>query len=137
MDSGFKFNNLLMLETSFKREPVVTFDESKVTRNTSVNVNVSVTDKLIHVIETLTLSTIHNETKREEVSATIKIVGVFEKFGESQLTNLNEFGHINGAAIIFPYIREHLSNLTSRAGLGQLLLAPVNFEKLYRDSQSK
>ncbi len=35
--------------------------------------------------------------------------------------------------ILFPYAREFIANLTTRGGFPPILLAPVNFEKLYRE----
>ena len=57
------------------------------------------------------------------------MVGIFECIGESQLKDYEKFGKINGAAIIFPYIREHITNLSMKAGLGPIILPPVNFTK--------
>lgn len=34
--------------------------------------------------------------------------------------------------ILFPYVRETISDVVNRAGFPQVLLAPVNFESLYR-----
>jgi len=56
------------------------------------------------------------------------MAGVFEKSGNSTL-NLEQFGQINGAAIIYPYIREHLSSLSAKAGLGLIFIPPVNLTK--------
>lgn len=39
--------------------------------------------------------------------------------------------------ILFPYVRETVSDLVTRAGFPQLLLAPVNFEALYQRQQQK
>ena len=50
----------------------------------------------------------------------------YEKYGESIL-DLESFGRVNGAAIIFPYIREHLTNLSAKAGVGLIMLPPFNF----------
>ncbi|NCD10471.1 MAG: preprotein translocase, partial [Negativicutes bacterium] len=36
-------------------------------------------------------------------------------------------GNVNGAAIIYPYIREHLTSLSVKAGVGIILLPPANF----------
>jgi preprotein translocase subunit SecB len=49
--------------------------------------------------------------------------------GESILKDFDEFGKINGAAIIFPYIREHITNIFLEAGIGAIILPPVNFTK--------
>lgn len=40
-------------------------------------------------------------------------------------------------SILFPYAREAISNLVERGGFPQLLLAPINFEALYRDHLAK
>lgn len=39
--------------------------------------------------------------------------------------------------ILFPYGREAVSDAVSRAGFPPVLLAPVNFEAIYRDRQAK
>lgn len=56
------------------------------------------------------------------------MVGIFECIGESPLkSDYDAFGRVNGAAIIFPYVREHITNLSIKAGIGSILLPPVNF----------
>ena len=126
LESGFRINNLLLLESSFFRIVNVTFDNPEINQNIDVEVNVSVNDNVVVVTEVIKYNQIFNDI--EEVSAIIKMVGVFEKFGDSVL-DLENFGNVNGAAIIFPYIREHLTNLTSKAGLGLLIIPPFNFTK--------
>jgi preprotein translocase subunit SecB len=39
--------------------------------------------------------------------------------------------------ILFPYARETVSDVLTRAGFPQLLLSPVNFETLYRQRQEQ
>jgi preprotein translocase subunit SecB len=126
LESGFKINNLLLLESTFSRVINVTFDNPDVFQNIDVNVNVSINLNTVVVTEEVKYSQTFNQV--QEVTATIKMVGVFEKFGDSIL-DLENFGNINGAAIIFPYIREHLTNLTSKAGLGLIIIPPFNFTK--------
>ncbi len=126
LESGFKINNLLLLESTFKRIVNVTFGNSEIIQNIDIDVQVTVSENIVSVTEEIKYNQIFNEV--EEVSATIKMVGVFEKFGDSVL-DLENFGNVNGAAIIFPYIREHLTNLSSKAGLGLLIIPPFNFTK--------
>ena len=124
LESGFKINNLLLLESTFKRIVNVTFDNPDVIQNIDVDVQVTVNENIVVVTEEIKYNQTFNEV--EEVTAIIKMVGVFEKFGDSIL-DLENFGNVNGAAIIFPYIREHLTNLTSKAGLGLIIIPPFNF----------
>lgn len=127
MESGFRITNLILLESNFKRVSNVTFNTDEVKQNINVDVNVNVKGNVVLVTEQITYTQSFNEI--EEVNCTIVMVGVFEKVGETKLEDLEQFGYVNGAAIIFPYIREHLSNLSSKAGLGLILLPPVNFTK--------
>lgn len=126
LESGFKINNLLLLESSFTRIINVTFDNQDVIQNIDVDVQVTINENIVIVTEEIKYNQIFN--KVEEVSAVIKMVGIFEKIGDCVL-DLENFGNINGAAIIFPYIREHLTNLTSKAGLGLIIIPPFNFTK--------
>jgi preprotein translocase subunit SecB len=127
MESGFRIANLILLESTFKRVPNVTFNNEGVKQNINVDVNVNVKDNVVFVTEKIDYTQSFNDI--EEVSCTIVMAGVFEKVGDTKLADLEQFGYINGAAIIFPYIREHLSNLSSKAGLGLIILPPVNFTK--------
>ncbi|MDR3706617.1 MAG: protein-export chaperone SecB [Paludibacteraceae bacterium] len=127
LESGFRVLNILLLESSFSRIASVTFNDPAIKQEIDVKVmvNVKSTTEVMSTVQVV-FNQIFNEEK--QVSATIKMVGVFEKLGESPL-NLQDFGEVNGAAIIYPYIREHLSSLSAKAGLGLIYLPPVNLTK--------
>jgi preprotein translocase subunit SecB len=63
-----------------------------------------------------------------EVGSSIKMLGVFEQYGEVELKK-EHFADVNGPAIMFPFIREHLASLSMKAGIGPILLPPINFTK--------
>lgn len=126
IESGFKIISLILLESSFNREVTVTFEPDKTTNSVNIDVNVQIKENNVFITETLDY--LQKLGDKIEVSAKIKMVGVFEKIGSNEL-NLEEFGNVNGAAIIFPYIREHLTNLSSKAALGLIILPPFNFTK--------
>ncbi len=126
LESGFKVNNILLMQCDFKREVNVTFNNPEIKQELNLDVNVNVNENVVFVSETATYKQIFNEIT--EVTILIKMAGVFEKFGESKL-DMEEFGKVNGAAIIFPYIREQLTNLSSKAGLGLIYLPPANFTR--------
>lgn len=44
---------------------------------------------------------------------------------------------VNGPAIMFPYVRETIADLTRRAGFPPLHLPPVNFVELAKHSKTK
>lgn len=132
LDTGFKIVNLLMLECEFKRTPKVSFNHENIETIVEINVEAQVNENQVVVTELLVFQQTLNDVN--EVSAIIKFIGVFESNGNTAIT-LEEFGHINGAAIIFPYIREQLSNLSLKAGIGNLILPPVNFVKKYEEKK--
>lgn len=60
----------------------------------------------------------------------VKQAGVFSLVGYSQ----EEMGPIIGSHcpnILFPYVREVISDIVLKGGFPQLVLAPVNFDALY------
>jgi preprotein translocase subunit SecB len=124
LDSGFTVNNIILLESEFKRVTNVVFDNDNMLQDIKVDVNVQIIEKIVAVTESITYTQTYEGL--EQVKAIIKMVGLFEKYGEAEI-DLDSFGKINGAAILFPYIREHLTNLTAKAGLGLVILPPMNF----------
>jgi preprotein translocase subunit SecB len=128
LESGFGIHNILLLESSFLRIPKVVFGKQEIEQQVDIanDVSINIDKNLVSVTQTLHYAQIYNEEK--QITATIKMAGVFEKIGDSPI-ELEKFGKINGAAIIYPYIREHLSNLSAKAGVGTILLPPANFTK--------
>lgn len=60
-------------------------------------------------------------------SATITMIGLFEKYGEPALPE-DAFKKVNAPAIIYPFIREHIHNLCQKATIGNVLMPTVNFK---------
>jgi len=136
LKSGFKINNIILMNSSFKRESSVEFDTSKIDANVDFNLDVQVNKNSIFVPLTISYQQMNKDKGDVEVDISISMLGVFEKIGESTISNLEEFGRVNGAAIIFPYIREHITNVCSKAGIGNVVLPPMNFTK-YPKNQNK
>lgn len=125
VESGYNIKNLILLESNFRRESNVIFNDPQIIQDISVELDVQVSENTsVFVNEHIIYKQIFQE--KIQVEASIKMVGVFEKIGDSQL-DLEQFGNVNGPAIIFPYIREHITNLSAKAGLGLILIPPINF----------
>ena len=121
--SGFAIQNIILTESTFSRINNAVFEE--VENNMNINVNVTVNTPTITVEETVDLVQIHKGN--EQMKIRVKMVGIFQVVGESKLKDLEVFGRINGASIIFPYIREHITSITQKGGMGAIILPPVNF----------
>lgn len=126
MESGFRISNIILLESSFSRVDQVVFAED-VQNNMDIQNNVSVNGNAINVIQDVTV--VQNYQGKEQVRIKVKMVGMFLQVGESQITDLEAFGSVNGAAIVFPFVREVIANMTIKAGIPAIILPPVNFTK--------
>lgn len=67
----------------------------------------------------------------------IELTGIFEAIeGEENLT-FAKFVDINAPALLMPFAREVISNITSRAPLPHLLLPPINIFAFKNKAKSK
>lgn len=126
MESGFQVTNIILLESSFSRVDQVVFAET-VQNNMDIQNNVAVNGNAINVIQEVTVTQTYQE--QEQVKIKVKMVGMFLRVGESQITDLQAFGSVNGAAIVFPFVREVIASMSLKAGIPAIILPPVNFTK--------
>lgn len=126
MQSGFRVNAVILVDSSLHRESHIEFGKN-VKTDMDISTNVSVNDQQITVIESVVVKQYF--ASKEQVRISVKMAGMFECVGDTQIPDYKEFGRVNAAAIIFPYIREHISSLSLKAGLAPLILPPINFAK--------
>lgn len=129
--SGFQLKSIILVDSHLSRKANVNFKELQL--DVEIGTGVGVKDNVVNVKLSVNVKQMENGTAQSEMSATM--VGTFEKTGESPLNDMEEFGRINGASIIFPFLREHIANLAMKAGLGPIMLPPVNFQKLNKNRQ--
>ena len=122
--SGFNVQNIILIESEFSRINQVLFDREHIQNNLDIKVDTAVNGKTINVAETVTITQLYDG--QEQVRIKVKMVGLFEQFGDA-LMPAEVFGRINGAAIIFPFIREHISSLSQKASIPPIILPTVNF----------
>ncbi len=128
-DSGYQFLSVVLLESYFNRISSVTTDTTQIDANINIDSSSQTQDNMINVILILTFLSKNKISLNKEIEAKIKMVGKFVKSGESKLDS-QIFAQQNAPAIMFPYLREHLSNLSLRAGIPPIILPPINFVAL-------
>lgn len=111
-----------------------------------VNINFSVTGKTPDKIEiTPKVEIRHKKDKnqlRVEVGFSfgdkkspfifnVKLAGLFEFDRDISNDDLDQVANVNCAAMLFPFVRETVADITRRSGFPPLLLPPLNFVKLY------
>ena len=133
MENTYKLLNISLLESLFRRDFFIDFEKGEIHNNVDINTEVSFQEKFFIVTVTLYFRQILEEKTISE--AKIKMSGIFECLNENDI-NKEKFAKINAPAIIFPYIREHLTNLSYKASIKPIFLPPVNFVKLYKEEQN-
>jgi len=122
---SYKLSQITLLNSSFKREETINFDDeirnfvnieiddTQEGLNLSVGLNVSITGKI-------------DENIVFEISA--YLVGVFEVSENVEISHAT-FIKYNAPAIILPFAREHISNISLKGGLTPVLLPIINFSQ--------
>ncbi len=124
-NSGYKIEHIFFVDSNFHREIDIDFDDQSLKNELDFKVEPSTTENnQFSVAVVLTLKTLQND--KPVFDFFVRVVGVFLKEGEPTLSE-DAFKNINAPAILFPFIREHVSGIAIKAGLGNILLPPVNF----------
>jgi len=67
----------------------------------------------------------------------IELTGIFETIEAKENLDLEEFAKTNAPALLMPFAREIISNITSRTPLPHLLMPPINIIALKKKAISK
>jgi len=130
--NSYKLLSIILIESFFKRAPFIDFSNDKLHNGINIDIKNSINENILGV--TVTLNFISKIEDKEVISSEIKMVGNFEFSKETNIP-LDDFGKINAPAIIFPFIREHLSNVSMKAGIQPILLPPINFVNLAKEKK--
>lgn len=126
VQQSYKLLNIVLIESQFKRIPEISFNSPEFENHININLEDQRLDNKIFI--TVTLNFTAGKSNEEEIKALIKYLGIFEFENSSELP-LDEFAKVNGPAIIFPFMREHLATISMKAGIAPILLPPINFVK--------
>ncbi len=131
--SSFSLQHIILLSSNFHRSWQIDFDNDAFKSSIDIEVTDTRQDNILSVVVDLKFDAGINEST--DIQAQISMAGVFNGESSGGL-DIDQFAKVNAPAIIFPFIREHLSSLSVKAGISPILLAPVNFVK-HSESKSK
>jgi preprotein translocase subunit SecB len=126
---GIKFNFVILSKSDFERKKSIQTKNEisiKYTCNNIINPN-------NQILETELTAEITE--KNENFKFICSMVGVFTLENDSENLNLKDFAEMNAPALIFPYIREHITSITSKAGLQPVILPPTNIMALVQTTK--
>jgi preprotein translocase subunit SecB len=133
--SSFRLTEIYLLESNFKRAINVNFEDPSFKNNADITVDHQVLEnQTLHITVTLDYSA--GKKRAKEISAKIKMMGIF-KCDSEPVIPIEQFAKANGPAIMFPFLREHLATTTLKAGISPILLPAVNFIRLSEELKAK
>jgi preprotein translocase subunit SecB len=124
---GISFDNIMLVKESFWRDFVVPA-KSKVELDVKHNWNGSEGKYVSELLTTLKLIADEKEVLKLEST----FVGLFSIINGHENMNIEDYIKNNSPALMLPYIREHISCITQKAGIRPVLLPPINIVALIK-----
>ncbi|HLR35138.1 MAG TPA: protein-export chaperone SecB [Tissierellales bacterium] len=69
----------------------------------------------------------------EKLKLQSKFVGLFSTIDGEENMDIDEYIENNAPALMFPYVREHISAITTKSGINPIFLPPINFVTLLKN----
>jgi preprotein translocase subunit SecB len=132
-NENISISNIVLMESNFFRDKIIDFSDPNLKNNINIHLDNVVADNFLETTLMVTFTAVINE--KTIVEAKIKMLAIFE-FTTISSVNLETFKEINAPAIIYPYIREHLTSLSTKALLTPIIIPPVNFVKLAEQNKA-
>ncbi len=117
---GINFNNIILKEVTFRRSPGI-IEKPELDINFNVISAISEDKKSLN-LEVVTIL----KEKKGLFNLEFSLIGNFSIIGNSENMSLEEFSKTNASALMMPYIRETISNITLRSGLKPVIIPPIN-----------
>lgn len=129
---GIQFNGIILVEEKFWRDYDVP-EDSAVHFNLEAGSVKTPNDYNVEVNSTLTLI----KEDKEVLTLRSKFVGFFSIIKEQENMDIEEYIKNNSVALMFPYIREHISAVTIKSGINPIFLPPINVVALLKKETNK
>jgi len=127
---GISFDGIILAKENFWRDYSVPEEATP-----DMSINVSWNNQGDHWVTefTFSLRLIHEEVTALQLDSTF--VGLFSVIEGSENMEMERFMQNHSPALMFPYIREHISTITQKAGIKPVLLAPVNVLAILKEAK--
>jgi preprotein translocase subunit SecB len=127
MNLQFNIADVRIVETHFLLNPEFSFPEGKaISINSAFDIQYGISGEIANVV-----LKVSSNDGNQPFTYSVSLLGRFH-FKEIPVKDMiDKIVHINCAAILFPYIRESVADLTRRAGIPPFHLPPVNFVDVY------
>ena len=135
---GISFDKIIFEKINVEINPE--FRSKDISEGLNVDISLNAfgkIDKLKKLLIFTLETTIFKNTENRPFNIFIKAIGFFFVKDEGDITILEEFSKINAPALMFPFVRETIADLTLKSGYPPLLLPPINIVTLIEKSRNK
>ncbi|MEA1971953.1 MAG: protein-export chaperone SecB [Candidatus Cloacimonadota bacterium] len=129
---GIKFENIYLIEDSFKRIPIIS-QRLDIKLDFDIERHI---EKGKSFIKLKTYLNLINEKNENEVEIEFSYIANFKEIKGNENMKIADFLENNAPALMFPYIRQHIHNKTTIAGLKPLILPPINIVALLNERKT-
>lgn len=122
---GISFDGIILVENKFWRHHNVPNDAKIDIKFEAAN-NISENNATVEVYTILNMKS----EEKDVMKLDCKFVGFFSVIEYSKNMDIKDYIINNATALMFPYIREHISSITGKAGMNPILLPPLNLRAI-------
>lgn len=138
-DFNFELLSVALLKASFERPLELELSGGHVKTSTNIKVTFRVTEgPNSHMEVELTVGVdVPTVAGKQSMQASATMLGVFMPHGNPPKEVVNSFGNVNGPAILYPFVREAIANLTIKGNVAPVLLPTMNFAAAFASMQQQ
>lgn len=132
---GIICNAIILKKSNFIRFPHLS---KETTPDLNFHIDINIDEQKKH--STVTLSAmlkIIGDDSKPQIEIEIEYIGLFSVNDDESNMDLDVFSEKNAPAIIFPYLREHIHDLTLKGGFGPIILPPINIYAALKEQEKK
>jgi len=130
---NIRLESIVLIKSLFTREAEISYENEDFKSDININIGHNIKDDKLFV--SLEVAFIAGTESNKQIDITVNMLGIFI-IPKLEKKALEQFVKINAPAIIFPFIREHIANLSLKSGLQPILLPPINFIKLAKEKNN-
>lgn len=130
-----RFNNYKVINVEFKLNTEFSWGEKEVDLDIQADSDICLSEnkkEMLIGLEILIFE--HNEDKKYPFTMKVRLEGYFTM--EDEGNDIGEY-YANALAILFPYARAIISNITANANIEPLILPTVNINSLIKHQKEK
>ncbi|MDR9793735.1 protein-export chaperone SecB [Aeribacillus composti] len=133
MNAVLQFKEYHVLETIYKNNPFIEIENEKVRPEFEFSVEYG-NEKKTEAFITLSVLLGDEFLENHTFFVKAKIMGYFEINSDAEISDemIHNLYHINALAIIFPYLRSLVSDLSSKGSETPIILPTLNIAELVR-----